>query len=311
MNKSSKILIVGHNDIIEKSLVSYFNDRGFTDVFSSSAMAMDATIQSSVYNFFQQEKPEYVFLGSTRSGGIEANQKNAAEFIYHNLESQNNIVYAAHKFGTKKLLYFTGSCAYPKNAQQPIKEEYLGTGPLERTSEPYSVAKIAGIRLCQAFKKQYGFNAIVAVPSTVYGPGSDTDLEKAHVLGALVAKFDKAKVSGETEVVVWGSGNPRREFLYVDDFVEASVLLMDKYDDSEMINVGCGYDVSIKELAEAIKKVTGFAGNVRYDTTKPDGTMQKLLDVSKMDQLGWKPKVSLEEGIAKTYKWYKESQKTE
>lgn len=305
MDKNSKILIVGHDDVIEKSLVSYFRANGFANVVSSSAVALDTAIQPSVHAFFQKHRPEYVFLGSTRSGGIEANQKNGGEFLYHNSESQNNVIHAAYKFGVKKLLYCAASCVYPKDVAQPIKEEYLLTGKLEPTSQPYSIAKISGIQLCQAYRQQYGLNAVAVVPATVYGPGSDTNLEKAHVMGALIAKFQKAVAAGEREVTVWGSGKPRREFLFAEDFAEACLFLMDQYNDLRLLNVGCGTDVSIAELAEIIKKVSGYSGKIVFDATKPDGAMAKLLDNSRIRQLGWKPKVKLEEGIRRTYEWYK------
>lgn len=304
MDKNSKILIVGHSDIIENSLYQYFQNNGFANTFSSSRLSLNTTIQPSVYEFFQKHRPEYVFLASTRSGGIEANIKYAAEFIYHNLESQNNIVYSAWKFGAKKLIYFAGSCIYPKESPQPIKEEYLLTGELEKTSESYSVAKIAGVKLCEAYKKQYGLNTIVAIPATIYGPGSDTDLEKAHVIGALIAKFAGAVKNNEKEVTVWGTGEPRREFLYADDFVEACLFLMDRYNGDEMMNIGTGQDISIKELAELIGTVVGFKGSIKYDTSKPNGTMKKLVDNSRITKLGWKAKVGLKEGIQKTYDWY-------
>ena len=300
MNKDSKILIVGHNDIIEKSLYAYFQSSGYPHVFSSSQLRLNPTIQVSVYDFFAQAQPEYVFLASARSGGIEANQNNPGEFIYHNLESQNNIVYASWKFGVKKLLFVASSCIYPKMCPQPMKEEYLLTGELEKTSEPYAVAKIAGVKLCQAFRKQHGLNAIVMVPATIYGPQADKDLETAHVMGALIEKFYKAFHRGEKEVIVWGSGAPRREFLYVDDFVEACVFLMTQYNGEEMVNVGSGHDVSIKELAEILAEISGFRGTIRYDQTKPDGAMLKLLDHTRITKLGWTPKVDLKQGIQKT-----------
>lgn len=304
MDKSSKILLVGHNDIIENSLKQYFRGNGYNNIFASSEMALNPAIQPSVYDFFQQNRPEYVFLASTKSGGIEANIKHSAEFIYHNLESQNNIIYAAHSFGVKKLLYFAGSCIYPKECPQPMKEEHLLTGSLEPTSEAYSVAKIAGLKLAQHFRRQYKMNNIVAVPATIYGPGSDTDLETAHVMGALIGKFARAVKENKQEVVIWGTGKPRREFLYADDFVDACLFLMERYEEENQIHIGCGYDVSIKELADLIADVAGFKGKIVLDSSKPDGTMQKLLDNSRITQLGWKAKVSLKEGIQKTYQWY-------
>ena len=306
MNKDSRILIVGHDDIMENSLSSFFKGNGYTSVSSSSQIGLNPAIQASVYEFFQKFRPEYVFLGSTRSGGIKVNEKTGAEFLYHNSESQNNIIYSSWKFGAKKLLYFAGSCVYPKECRQPMNEEYLLTGAFEKTSEPYSVAKVAGIKLCQAFRKQYGFNAIVMVPATVYGPGGDVNIETAHVIGALIGKFANAVIKGQQKVPVWGTGNPRREFLYVDDFVKAALHLMDHYDGEKIVNAGSGSDITIKELTEMIVKTVGFKGDVIFDETKPDGTMKKLLDSSYANSLGWKAQVSLEQGLRRTYEWYKD-----
>mgnify|MGYP003393880854 CR=1 FL=1 len=304
MDKQSKILIVGHNDIIENALTQHFQQAGYSHVFSSSAMALNPTIQPSVYEFFQKHRPDYVFLASTKSGGIEANMKHSAEFIYHNLESQNNIVYAAHSFGVKKLLYFAGSCIYPKVCPQPIKEEYLLTAPLEPTSEAYSIAKIAGLKLCQHYRRQYQMNNIVAIPATIYGPGSDVDLETAHVIGALIGKFSHAVQENQKEVTVWGTGKPRREFLYVDDFVDACFFLMDHHEKDSQINIRCGTDITIQEFTDMISDIVGFKGKIVLDSTKPDGTMQKLIDNTRITKMGWKAKVGLKEGIQKTYQWY-------
>lgn len=304
MNKDSKILVVGHDDVIEKSLTGHFQSSHFPNIFSSSAIALNTAIQPSVYDFFAKHRPEYIFLASTRSGGIEANQKYPAEFMYHNLESQNNILYASRKFGVKKLLYFAGSCVYPRECPQPIKEEYLLTGALEKTSEAYSVAKIAGVKMCQAFRKQYGLNAIVAIPATIYGPGSDVDLTTAHVMGALIGKFADAVQNNAPEVVIWGTGNPLREFLYADDFVRAAVFLMDHYTDERIVHIGCGGDVAIKDLAQMIQRISGFKGRITFDGSKPDGTMKKLLDTSLLSGLGWRPQVPLEEGIKRTYEHF-------
>lgn len=304
MQKDSKILIVGHNDIMENALYEHFQSNGFSQVFSSSRMALDASIQPSVYGFFQEQRPEYVFLGSTRSGGIQANIQYPGEFIYHNLASQSNILYSSWKFGVKKLLYFASSCVYPQNASQPIKEISLLSGDLEKTSEFYAVSKIAGLKLCEAFKKQYGFNAITAIPATLYGPGSDVDLEKAHVMGALISKICQAAASGQREVSVWGTGEPRREFLYIDDFVGASLFLMENYEGNETVNIGCGSDVSIKVLAETIAEVVAFKGQITFDAAKPNGVMKKLLDNAKISRMGWSAKVTLREGIARTIKWF-------
>lgn len=306
MNKDSKILVVGHDDIIEKSLTGHLQSSHFQNVFSSSTIALNTTIQPSVYDFFSKHRPDYVFLASTRSGGIEANRRHPAEFIYHNIESQNNIVYASWKFGVKKLLFLASSCVYPKDCPQPMKEEHLLTGPLEETSEPYAIAKIAGIKLCQAFRRQYGLNAVVAIPATIYGPSRDVDLTTAHVMGALVGKFCDAVKSGAHEVAIWGTGNPRREFLYADDFARAAAFVMDHYNGEKVVHIGSGMDVAIKELAETIREVAGFQGKITFDVSKPDGAMKKLLDNSLLTGLGWRAKVSLEEGIQRTYEWCKD-----
>ena len=304
MRRDSKIFIVGHNDSIENSLKKHFQENGFSQVVSNTQDKIDVLDQSQVDKFFKKFKPTYVFLGSLRSGGIAANQKFPAEFFYENFQTQNLVVEAARRWKVRKLLYFSSSCVYPAQAKQPIQESSLLTGPLEQTSEPYALAKIAGTKMCQAYKSQYGFNAIVAVPATLYGPGSDTDIESAHVLGALIAKFHKAKKEGKGEVIVWGSGRPRREFLYVDDFVSACLFLMGKYDGADVINIGSGVDVSIKQLAGMIKSSSGYKGKIKFDTSKPDGAMRKLMDNTRMRKLGWKPKVSLEDGIEKTCQWY-------
>lgn len=304
MRRTSRIFIVGHNDSIENSLRKYFQDRGFTQTVSNTRDRIDVLNQGGVEAFFKQFRPEYVFLGSLRSGGIAANQKFPAEFIYENSQSQNLVIEASQRWDVKKLLYFSSSCVYPAGARQPILETSLLTGPIEATSASYAAAKIAGTKMCWAYKAQYGFNAIVAVPATLYGPGSDTDMEAAHVLGALMAKFCAAQKEGKKEVVVWGSGKPLREFLYVDDFADACVVLMDTYEGADLINVGTGEDVTIKQLAGMIKRVSGFRGKIVFDSSKPDGVKRKLLDNSRIRKLGWKPKVDLEEGIEKTYQWY-------
>ena len=300
MRRDSRIFIVGHKDSVENSLLVHFASKGFKQVFSNNKDRVDVLSQSKTRQFFKDIKPEYVFLGSIRSGGIAANQRYPAEFIYENCQAQNNVIHSAYLNASKKLLYFTGSCAYPALAQQPIKEKSLLAGPLEETSEAYSVAKIAGTKMCQAYKAQYGFNAIVAVPATLYGPGSDDNLETAHVMGALIAKFQEAVACGKDRVVVWGTGKPRREFLYVDDFVSACLFLMDKYNGPDLVNVGCGHDVTIKELARMIAKISGFKDKIIFDASKPDGVMRKLMDNARLTKMGWKPKVGLEAGIKKT-----------
>ena len=304
MQKNSRILIIGHDDVIENALTVYLKKNGYPHVLSSSADRLDILNHDKVQRFFKKESPEYIFLGSTRSGGIEANQQYPAELMHANLTSQQNVIHAAHKYGTKKLLYIGSSCVYPKKSPQPIKEEYLLTGSLEATSEAYAVAKIAGIKCCQAYKKQYGFTAIVTVPATIYGPGVESDLKTAHVMGALIAKFYEAVKKNQKEVVVWGTGKPRREFLFASDFAAAAIFLMQEYDDEKIINTGFGSDVSIRELAEMIAQESGFKGKIIFDKTKPDGVAQKLLDSQRLTKLGWKPEVSLGKGIAYTYQWY-------
>ncbi len=304
MRRNSKIFIVGHNDSIENSLKSHFQTQGFARFVSNTQDGIDVLDPRQVGNFFKKFKPEYVFLGSVRSGGIAANQRDPAEFIYENCQAQNLVIEAARQYKVKKLLYFSSSCVYPVNIKGPIKESFLLSGPLEPTSEAYAVAKIAGIKMCQAYRAQYGFNAIIAVPATLYGPGSDTDIQNAHVLGALMAKFHKAQNEGASKVIVWGSGRPRREFLHVDDFVSACLFLMEHYDGRDIINLGTGYDVTIRQLAMIIKKISGFKGKITFDASRPDGVMRKLMDNARIRKLGWKPKVALEEGIEKTYQWY-------
>ena len=304
MDKSSKILLVGHNDITEQALETHFSRQGYQNIFSVSKMALNAAIQVSVYDFFQTRRPEYIILGSTKSGGISANEQMPADFIYHNLQSECNIFYAANKFKAKKILYLASSCVYPRECPQPMKEESILTGPLEKTSEPYAIAKIAGISLAGSFRKQYGLNTVVMVPATVYGPGSDTDLKTAHVMGALIHKFTDAVKHNRPEVTVGGSGKPKREFLYVDDFIEASIFMLNHYDGENVINVGMGKDLSIDELARLIAQLTGFKGQIKYDPSMPDGVMQKLLDNTRMKQLGLKIKTTLEDGVRQTIDWY-------
>ena len=270
---------------------------------------LDLTNQQAVNYFFAQEKPEYVFLAAAKVGGILANSMYPAEFIYANLMIEANIIHAAYKYGVKKLLFLGSSCIYPKFASQPLKEEYLLTGELEETNEAYAIAKIAGIRLCKHFNQQYGTNFISVMPTNLYGPNDNFDLETSHVVPALIRKFHEAKIKKESEVIVWGTGNPRREFLHVDDMADACVYLMEKFDANEIgefLNIGVGKDITIKDLAELVKEVVGFEGKIKYDTSKPDGTPQKLLDVGKLNALGWKSKILFREGIERTYEWYKE-----
>jgi GDP-L-fucose synthase len=272
---------------------------------SSSRLALNATIQPSVYEFFQDYRPEYIFLGSTLSGGITANMERPADFIYQNIQSASNIFYAAHKFAAKKVLFFASSCVYPKECAQPMSENLIMSGPVEPTSQPYSLAKLSGINMAQSFKKQYGLSSVVMIPATPFGPGFDSDVKTTHVIGALIHKFVTAAAKNSESVSVWGSGKPRREFLFIDDLVDASLYLMDQYDGDDVINVGVGEDLSIAELADLIAKHCQYKGRIEFDASKPDGTMQKLLDTTRMKTMGWAPKVSMEEGISKSIEWYK------
>ncbi len=307
MEKNSRIFIVGNNDVAGNALSAFLKKNNFTSVRSSLENDFNLIDQSAVKNFFKTEKPEYVFLMHVISGGIQANEKYPAEFIFKNLQIQNNIIHYSYEFLVKKLFFLGSSCCYPKDCPQPIKEEYLLSGKVEITNESYSVAKIAGIKMVQAYTQQYGVNYIVAIPATIYGPGDKFNLEKGHVISSLIRKFHEAKVKGDKEVVVWGTGNPRREFIYVDDFVNACMTLMDNYDSSQVINIGTGKDVSIKELALLVKEVVGFDGELVFDDSKPDGVLRKLLDSSKIKTLGWKAHQELKQGIKLTYRWYESS----
>ncbi len=297
MKKQSRILIVGHNDIVEHSLYDYLSANGYRNVVCAGPEKWDVFNQKQVETFFKKVRPEYVFLGSTLSGGIEANQKFCGEFIYGNLQSQNNIIHTAFTSKVKKLLYIASSCVYPKVCAQPIKEECFLTGALEPTSQPYAVAKIAGIEMCRAYRRQYDFNAIAMVPATLFGPAADTDAHNAHVLGALLGKFSKAAASGDKKVTLWGTGKPKREFLFSEDFASACVFLMQNYNSEELINAGVGEDIAIKDLAKLIAAAVGYQGKIEFDTSKPDGTMRKLLDSSRINKLGWKPKIGLQKGL--------------
>ncbi|MBF0479984.1 MAG: GDP-L-fucose synthase [Candidatus Omnitrophica bacterium] len=296
MNKHSSILIVGHKGVIADSLAAYFRKNGFTNLAVSHEMGIDTTIQASVYEYFTKYHPEFVILSSVNSGGIQANQDFPADLIYQNLASETNIIYSAWKFGTKKLLYLASSCVYPKDCPQPMTEDMILTGAMEPTSEAYSTAKAAGIKLCQAYRQQHNFNAICAIPATVYGPTSETD-RNAHVIGALIGKFQEAMRNKEKTVTVWGTGNPRREFIYADDLASACVLLLEKYNEKEPVNIGVGEDIAIKDLALLIKQASGFKGEIVFDATKKDGAMQKLLDNRRLSKLGWKATVDLKKGI--------------
>lgn len=310
MERSSRIFVAGHRGLVGSAILRYLQAQGYSNLVVASRQDVDLTSREAVENFFAQTRPEYVFLAAARVGGILANASYPADFIRDNLAIQLNIVDSAWRHGAKKLEFLGSSCIYPKFAPQPMKEEYLLTGPLEATNEWYAVAKIAGIKLCQAYRLQHGFDAISLMPTNLYGPGDNFDLQKSHVLPALIRKFHEAKQEGSRSVSVWGSGSPMREFLHVDDLAAACVFLMQEYSDPEIINVGTGVDVTIRELARLIGETVGFAGEVSFDASKPDGTPQKLLDVSKLHVLGWKHSISLPQGVRSTYEWYLENVET-
>jgi len=304
MEKTSKIYVAGHRGLVGSAIIKRLQDEGFSNVVCRTHKALDLMQQEAVESFFEEEKPEYVFLAAAKVGGILANETYPAEFIYNNLSIQNNIIHASYKNKVKKLLFLGSSCIYPKHCPQPMKEEYLLSGYLEPTNEPYAIAKIAGIKLCQSYNRQYGTRYISVMPTNLYGPNDNFDLETSHVLPALIRKFHEAKVAGKREVEIWGTGTPRRELLHVTDLADACLFLMQNYEDSEIINIGTGKDIAIKGLAETVARVVGFDGNLRFDVSKPDGTPVKHLDVSRLNHLGWHAKIGIEEGIRETYQWY-------
>jgi len=304
MEKNAKIYVAGHRGLVGSAIVRNLESKGYTDIIVRTREELNLLDTKQVADFFSQEKPEYVFLAGAKVGGIKANEDYPADFIYQNLQIQNNIIHNAYKNNVKKLLFLGSSCIYPRDCTQPIKEEYLLTGPLEKTNEAYAIAKIAGIKMCQSYNKQYGTKFISVMPTNLYGPNDNFNLTSSHVLPALLRKFHDAKIHNEKEVVMWGTGSPMREFLYVDDLADACVHLMQNYVGDEIVNIGTGEDVAIRELAEIIKKIVGFQGEIVNDTTKPDGTPRKLLDVSKLHNLGWKHKTDLKDGIKSTYQWF-------
>ena len=301
MRKTDKIYIAGHNGMVGSAIVRALTLRGFTNLVCRTSKELDLRSQTSVEQFFKAEQPQFVFLAAAKVGGIVANNKYRADFLYDNLMIVSNIVHAAYNNNVTKLLFLGSSCIYPKMALQPIKEEYLLTGPLEHTNEPYAIAKIAGIKLCETFRDQYGANFISVMPTNLFGRNDNYHPENSHVLPALIRRFHEAKVQGLPEVVIWGSGKPMREFLFADDLADACLFLMDIYNEKEIINIGCGEDLSIKELAELVKAVTGYNGSLVFDSAKPDGTPRKLLDVSKINALGWHYKTPLKEGMSIAY----------
>ena len=303
MLKDAKIYVAGSNGMVGSAIVRALKAKGYINIVVKSSKELDLKNQQAVHDFFNQEQPEYVFLAAAKVGGIHANNSYPATFIYDNLMIQSNVIQAAYDFNVKKLLFLGSSCIYPKFAPQPIKEEYLLTGSLEPTNEAYAIAKIAGLKMCQFYKQQYGCNFISAMPTNLFGVNDNFNLENSHVLPALLRKFIEAKQNNKQEVTIWGSGTPMREFLFVDDLAEACLFLMENYNGVETVNIGTGEDVSIKELAETIMKIVGFEGSLIFDASKPDGAPRKLLDVSKINNLGWKHQTSLENGIQKTLNW--------
>lgn len=309
MDKNSKIYVAGHRGLVGSAIVRNLQDKGFRNIIYRTHKELDLTSQEAVRSFFESERPDYVFLAAAKVGGIHANNTYPADFIYDNLMIQNNVIKAAHDFKVKKLLFLGSTCIYPKMAPQPIKEEYLLTGSLEETNEAYAVAKIAGLEMCKFFKRQYGDNFISCMPTNLYGPNDNFDLKNSHVLPALIRKFHEAKINNSEVVEVWGTGTPLREFLYVDDMADACVFLMEHYDGEQHVNIGTGEEVSIRQLAETVKDVVGFEGELVFNADMPDGTPRKLTTVNKLHCLGWKHKVSLNEGIKLAYTWFLENYK--
>ena len=327
MNKNSRIYVAGHRGLVGSAIYRRLESEGYNNLVVRTSKELDLRRQADVEAFFEKERPEYVFLSAAKVGGIMANNTYPADFIYDNIMIQANVIHAAYKCRVKKLLFLGSSCIYPKFAPQPMKEEHLLTGVLEPTNEPYAIAKIAGVKMCHAYNRQHGTNFISVMPTNLYGPNDNFDLETSHVLPALISKFHEAKIKAKVEaeakaegftqpepqpkpdlkpqpVVIWGTGTPRREFLYIDDLADACLFLMERYDGSEIVNVGVGEDIAISDLACLIKETLGYIGDIIYDSSKPDGTPRKLLDVSRLNSLGWKAKTGLREGIARTYEWY-------
>jgi len=309
MEKNSKIYVAGHNGMVGSAIVRKLKGEGFTNIITRRSAELDLRNQQAVNDFFATEKPAYVFLAAAKVGGIVANNTYRAEFLYDNLLIETNIIHAAYLNKVTKLLFLGSSCIYPKLAPQPLKEEYLLTGLLESTNEPYAIAKITGIKLCEAYRDQYGCNFISAMPTNLYGPGDNYHLQNSHVIPALIHKFHDGKKAKAPAVEIWGTGSPLREFMYADDLADACVFLMKKYNDKLFVNIGTGEEVTIKELALLVKEVVGFEGDIQFDTTKPDGTPRKLMDSERLHSMGWKHSVSLKEGLKKTYPFFLEANK--
>ncbi|MEQ9288837.1 MAG: GDP-L-fucose synthase [Cyclobacteriaceae bacterium] len=306
MEKGSKIYIAGHRGMVGSAIWRRLEAAGYTNLVGKTSAQLDLRNQQAVEDFFSNERPEYVFLAAAKVGGIVANNTYRADFLHDNLLIQSNIIHQSYKHQVKKLLFLGSSCIYPKLAPQPLKEEYLLTGPLEHTNEPYAIAKIAGIKMCDAYRAQYGCNYISAMPTNLYGPNDNYDLQNSHVLPALIRKFCEAKEENKKYVQIWGSGRPKREFLHVDDLAQACLFLMDTYNEQGLVNIGVGEDISIKDLALTIKSIVGFNGELTFDQSRPDGTPRKLMDVTKINNLGWKASISLDEGLKRTVEHYLE-----
>lgn len=308
MEKDSKIYVAGHHGLVGSNIMKRLQEKGYTNVIGRTRQELDLTNQEAVNSFFEIEKPEYVVLAAAKVGGILANNTYPADFIMKNLQIQVNVIDAAYRSGVKKLLFLGSSCIYPRMCPQPIKEEYLLTGELEKTNEAYALAKISGLKMCYYYKKQYGADFISVMPTNLYGPGDNFGLTNSHVLPALMRKMHEAKIANAETVEIWGTGKALREFLYIEDMADGCIFLLENYDGADFVNLGTGKELTIRQLAELIKKVVGFKGELRFNTDKPDGTPRKLLDVSKMETLGWKYKVELEDGIRRTYRWYLQNQ---
>lgn len=316
MNKDSRIYVAGHKGLVGSAILRKLTTEGYSNLITWSHQELDLMRQDKVEAFFESERPEYVFLAAAKVGGILANNTYPADFIYNNIIIQTNVIHAAYMASIKKLLFLGSSCIYPRDCPRPMKEEYLLSGKLEPTNEPYAIAKIAGIKMCQSYNRQYGTHFISVMPTNLYGPGDNFDLKTSHAFPALIRKFHEAKMTQKSRitsiekndiVTVWGTGSPRREFLHVDDLADACLFIMNHYDQNEIINIGVGKDISIKELAEMVKEIVGFEGDIYYDHSKPDGTPRKLLDVSRLESLGWQSRISLRDGIKQTYEWYLEN----
>ena len=307
MDKNNKIYVAGHRGLVGSALIRRLEQSGYTNLITRTHAELDLLDQKAVHQFMLDEKPDYIFLAAAKVGGIHANNELRADFIYMNMVIETNVVHAAYKAGVNGLMFLGSSCIYPRECPQPMKEEYLLTGPLEQTNEPYAIAKIAGIKLCESFNRQYGTKYISVMPTNLYGPNDNFDLQSSHVLPALMRKIHEAKINGDATVPIWGTGNPKREFLHVDDMADGCVFLMEQSIGDGIYNIGTGIDLTIREAAETIKDVVGFEGEFSFDTSMPDGTLRKLLDVSRMTDLGWKANYSLRDGLTQTYQWYQEN----